>query len=79
MIYIDLKSYVNNDRLWVAPGRYTWKHEYNDHISKIIDKELIELSKDWPPLKDGLFSSSLDNAINSKKALDNSTSKFNRF
>jgi len=62
LIFADM-TYDPQKRFWVPTGSFGWRglHYHTDrHISKIIDKEINELGKDWPLLREGLFNGSIE-------------------
>ena len=62
LVYADL-DYTEGARIWGPPGRFAWKHSSirpkESPFSEIL-KEAASQGENWPPLKAGLFSGSIE-------------------
>lgn len=68
-------SLENADEAWSPPARFSWKSCYDDHVSKVLERELAEQGENWKPLKDGLFSGKADEAKRLMSLVNNFTER----
>lgn len=60
LVYAELKYNPGNLVCWAPLGRFGWKYRSRGDVYSEIVKESNTFKAEWPPLKAGLFSGSID-------------------
>jgi hypothetical protein len=55
---------------WGPVGSFGWRYRRHNGLMKELDAEIANAGKEWPPLKAGLFNSSVERIQQVKAAFD---------
>jgi hypothetical protein len=69
LVYADFNLKQGGDG-WGPIGCFGWRYRHRNSLMKELDEEIANVGKEWPPLKAGLFDSSVERVREVKGVLD---------